>query len=394
MVSRRSIVLGGTGLAAAVPLALTVRAFADDGGGRGSTSGNVPETLATKRGALSSGSQVPETTFPLTHLALSWAGPAAAVRLRTPAGWGQWQEARGCAAGSDASPARLSRAMLPATGAIGYEVQVAGGGAATTLELNTVDGPVRTTAAPVGTLSLPFTPRTSAKAARAQKPQLPGYVSRPAWGADESLRLEPDGSLDSPPAFFPVQTLTVHHTGFDDKNQVDPAATIRAIYYDQAVTKDWGDIGYQLLIDEVGRVYEGTYSDPDPFPVFGPDPGPDGRPQMVNGSHVGQFNAGNIGVALLGDFTARQPNSAARQALTMVLAMLAGAGQLDPLGTTHYVNPGNGNVADIATISGHRDWNTANPAAGPTLCPGDTFHPTLPGLRQDVASMMRHLGLG
>ena len=39
------------------------------------------------------------------------------------------------------------------------------------------------------------------------------YLSRAGWGADESLRFEPDGTEKFPPAFFHVQTLTVHHTG-------------------------------------------------------------------------------------------------------------------------------------------------------------------------------------
>jgi hypothetical protein len=394
VVSRRSVVFGAAGIAAAVPLVSTLEAIAADGE-KGATGPKVPETLAKMRGGLTSGSQVPETEFPLTHLALSWTGGAAAVRLRTSAGWGAWQEARGCAAGSDSESAG-SRAMLATPGAVGYEIQIAGGGTATTLDLNTVDGPTRTTATSAGTLPLPSRPMAvnsppwSPETAQA----LPGYVSRSAWGADESFRLNPDGSLDAPPEFFPVQTLTVHHTGFDSNNDlIDPAANVRAIYYNQAVTKDWGDIGYQLLIDAVGRVYEGTFSDPDQVPVFGPQPAPDGRPQMVNGAHVGQFNAGNIGVCLIGDFTARQPTAAARQSLALVLAILAAATGLDPQGTTHYVNPFNRNVADIATISGHRDWNTANPLAGPTLCPGDMFHPTLPDLRRDVADLITRLGM-
>ncbi len=85
--------------------------------------------------------------------------------------------------------------------------------------------------------------------------QPPRYLSRAAWGADESYRLNPDGSLDTLPEFFGVQTLTVYHSAFDD-DEVDPAATVRSIYYSQAVTKDWGDIGYQLLIDADGRVYK------------------------------------------------------------------------------------------------------------------------------------------
>ena len=198
------------------------------------------------------------------------------------------------------------------------------------------------------------------------------YLSRGGWGADESLRFEPDGTEKFPTAFFDVQTLTVHHTVSANADP-DPAATVRAIYFFQCITEDFGDIGYHLLIDQAGTVYEGRYSGPDRLPVFGPRRvGP--RPSMVNGAHIAGFNAGNIGVALLGDLTSTGPTAAARQALVTVLAALATVTRLKPLGTTDYVNPISGATRTVSTISGHRDW-------APTECPGNTFYPQLPQLR-------------
>jgi hypothetical protein len=385
VVTRRSVLLGATGVAAAAPLGgallyATQSASAVD-------AAPVPDTLANRRANLTS-SRVDEAGFPLSHLALSYTGPAAAVRLRTAAGWTGWQEVHTCAAGHDT---RATRAVvLGATGAVGYEVKVGGGGVATALELNTVDGPRRAGAAATRS-ALPLPPVSGGPAAAGRLP-VPPFLSRAAWGADESYRFDPDtGEVVAPPVFIPVQTLTVHHTGFDD-DQPDPAATVRAIYYAQAVGNGWGDVGYHLFIDDAGRVYEGTYSDPDAVPVFGPDP-VDGRPQMVNGAHVGGFNAGNVGVCLIGDFTARRPTAAARRSLTVVLAALSAVCGLNPTGTTNYVNPISGATATLATIPGHRDWNAANPAAGATECPGNTFYPDMPSVRRDVARLLRPLGL-
>ena len=95
------------------------------------------------------------------------------------------------------------------------------------------------------------------------------YLNRAGWDADESYRFAPDGSEIFPPAYFDVQTLTVHHT-VTANNDANPAATVRAIYFDMAVTQDFGDIGYHLLIDQQGTVYEGRYSGNDSVPVFGP----------------------------------------------------------------------------------------------------------------------------
>ena len=101
-----------------------------------------------------------------------------------------------------------------------------------------------------------------------------------------------------------------------------------------------------------------------------------GEPHLCGG-----FNAGNVGIVLLGDFTSRQPTAAARQSLTYVLAAIVALGGLNPLGTTNYVNPISGASKTVPTIPGHRDWVA-------TLCPGDLFYPELAGVRRDVADIL------
>lgn len=379
MLSRRTLLRGATGLAAAAPLSMLYRpdsaAAAPPGAG---TAGAVPATLSTVRDAVDTGVTV-SSEFPLTHLSV----PAGAkVRLRTADGWQPWRAASGCPAGSDDAAAAPASVLLSAAGAVAYQLRTVDGRPAGVTELNTVDGPVRAESAPATALPLPRASRCDWR---------PRYLSRAAWGANESYRYNPDGTLDSPPAFFGVQTLTVHHSG-EDVPVPDPIAHIRGIYYTQAVTKDWGDIGYQLLIDADGRIYEGTYSDEDRIPVFGPSAGANGLPTMVNGSHVGGFNAGNVGVCVLGNFMLAPPTTAAVRSLTLVLALLAKATRLDPEGTTNYVNPISGSAATLRTISSHQDWHTANPNAEPTLCPGDQLYAQLPQIRRDVAALTRKLG--
>jgi uncharacterized protein with LGFP repeats len=382
MLTRRELIRGATTAVAAAPLAGAL-GFAVPSAATAQKQQPVPATLANRRPRLASGTRVTGLSFPLTHLALSYAGTAAAVRLRTRSGWTAWRELHSCDASHDDND--RNSAVVSGTGAVGYEIQVRGGGPVDALELNTVDGPRRMVAAAQSTL-----PSTGALATPSGARGLPRppYLSRAAWGADESYRFDQEGNLVWPHDFIPAQTLTVHHTGFDD-DQPDPAATVRAIYHAQAVGSGWGDIGYHLLIDDRGRVYEGRHSGPGPVPVFGPELLPDGRPQMVNGAHVGGFNAGNIGVCLIGDFTSRQPTRAALRTLTVVLAVLSAACRLDPTGTTAYLNPINGFEAILATIPGHRDWHFANPDAGPTECPGNDFYPRLDAVRQDVADLLR-----
>jgi hypothetical protein len=208
------------------------------------------------------------------------------------------------------------------------------------------------------------------------------YLSRAAWGADESWRFT-NGSEDWPAEHHPAQALTVHHTGF--AANPDPAETVRTIYRQQALTparggiQGWGDIGYNLLIDAAGVVYEGRYSGSG-IPIFGPER------LMTTAAHVLYYNTGNIGVCLLGYLHDAPPTQAAQDSLVTVLAYLAAVVGVNPLGTVNYYNPvarpdGSHTTNTVRGVSGHRDW------AG-TECPGNALYPLLGGIRQRAADAM------
>ncbi|MEO6350396.1 MAG: N-acetylmuramoyl-L-alanine amidase [Candidatus Limnocylindrales bacterium] len=204
----------------------------------------------------------------------------------------------------------------------------------------------------------------------------PAVISRAGWAANESLRFDQSGNELWPPEFYPTQKLTVHHTAGKNADP-DPAATVRAIYYYDAVTKDWGDMGYNFLIDESGRIYEGRYSrayDATEIPS-----GEDLNGYGVTGAHVGGYNAGTVGIALLGTLTNQDATAAARAALERLLAWKAERSSIDPLGEGLYTNPVSGAQKTNANISGHRDWAA-------TECPGGNFYATFPSLRQAVAA--------
>src|SRR5207248_3521731 len=126
---------------------------------------------------------------------------------------------------------------------------------------------------------------------------LPAVIPRAGWGADESLRYDSSGKEIWPPAFWPIQKLIVHHTDTQN-NDPDPPATIRSIYYYHAVTQGWGDIGYNFLIDEQGRIYEGRHTLD--YGVGIPPTEEDTSGNVVTGAHAQGFNSGTVGIALLG----------------------------------------------------------------------------------------------
>ena len=206
----------------------------------------------------------------------------------------------------------------------------------------------------------------------------PSVIPRAGWGADESLRFDASGKEIWPAAFYPVQKVIVHHTATQNADP-DPAATIRSIYYYHAITQAWGDIGYNFLIDESGRIYEGRYSRP-----YAPGESPtgeDGGGNGVTAAHAQGYNSGTVGIALLGTLTSRDATPAARAALEQLIAWIESTHGIDPQGSSLYTNPVSGLQATFRNIAGHRD-------VGATECPGGSFYATLPTVRSDVASLI------
>jgi hypothetical protein len=347
----------------------------------------VPTTLADRRPAQTG---AVEPGFPIDYLALVWdtadgpessprSGPAGepygAVRFRHDGVWGTWIP---LTADDLQSPGQWGSALLPAGDAEAYQVRgvPAGAGSPRVVVINTTDGPLLI----VGERPAGATALTNCR-------------SRAEWGAEESLRFI--GEVESwPPTFEPVRVMTVHHTATAN-NDDDPAATVRAIYYYHTVDRGWGDIAYHYLIDEAGVVYEGRWSGEESAAcsdfAYSPQLGPDDEPLLVTAGHTYCYNRGNVGVALLGDFTSVQPTSAARAALESVLVENAIRNGLDPLGTVFYEAPNDMDAcvdtpdATVESIAAHTDWPDP---AGATACPGAAFYPQMPSVRAEVAAAM------
>lgn len=293
------------------------------------------------------GVNVVDPAFPIDYIGVQWDGPRghASVRFRYAGHWTRWAEVK---EEGIQRPGHFTSALVWAGDADAYQVRVPGGVRnASVTSINTTDGQRK---------------GGVAKAAAATP-----VVSRPVWGADPSL-------MTWAPEYQATQKLTVHHTATRN-DDTDPAATVRAIYRWHAVDNKWGDIGYQFLIDEAGVVYEGRYSGDDG------DPGHDASGRSVTASHVGGWNSGNVGVALLGTLTDRGPSAAAQASLESVLADLAGRHGLDPTGSSTYVNPVNGARWTGPNVAGHRDFVA-------TECPGGALYALLPAIRQNVKNRL------
>ncbi len=206
----------------------------------------------------------------------------------------------------------------------------------------------------------------------------PRVIPRSGWGADESLRFDRTHREIWPRTFWPIQKIIVHHTETQN-NDPNPAETIRSIYRDSARLQGLGDIPYNFLIDEQGRIYEGRYSRP-----YARGETPTGEDQYGNGvtaGHAYGHNAGTVGIALLGSLGRVDATPSARTALERLVAWISGTHQIDPFGSSGYRNPMTGRTTAFPNIAGHRDVNE-------TDCPGQAFYTTLPQVRTDVSALI------
>ncbi|WP_150244744.1 peptidoglycan recognition protein family protein [Nocardiopsis quinghaiensis] len=279
----------------------------------------------------------------------------AAVRFETADGLDGWRPVHLHAEGRE-DRGRVAGTLVRAPrGATGYEVRSGGEAAAVNLrdgEGLRLGGPEQVWLSP-----------ESSDVSRGPGPAALPFRTRAGWGADESWRFGEAGEDLWEAEFHPVQALTVHHTAIPTGD--DHAADVRAVYYLHAVQQAWGDIGYHVLIDPDGVVYEGRHSGEDGVPVFSGLPLP-GRARSVTAGHAYGFNQGNVGVCLLGDFTDELPTRAAQDSLVNVLRVLCAVTGVNPAERIEYVNPGTGVVTPGDALSRHRDWLA-------TECPGNAF---------------------
>jgi hypothetical protein len=185
----------------------------------------------------------------------------------------------------------------------------------------------------------------------------PRIISRSQWGADESLA-RPTGRARS------VHMGVVHHTATAN-NYTDARAVMRAMYRYHTVNLGWADLGYNIVVDQQGNVYEGRAG---------------GLENRVIGAHARGYNTGSFGVSVIGNFDHIRPPRAALDAVAQVIAWQSRVYDIDPEGWT---NGGSG--AWHRTILGHRD-------VGSTSCPGTHFHPLLGDVRADAAARMSSSG--
>ncbi|MFN8677879.1 MAG: SH3 domain-containing protein [Thermomicrobiales bacterium] len=185
---------------------------------------------------------------------------------------------------------------------------------------------------------------------------MPPVISRAGWGADESLRFDKNGREIFPVEYQAVEHVIIHHA--DTANFNDPVLEMRSIYYFHAITRGWGDIAYNYLVDFMGNVYEGR--------VGG---------ENAVGCHAEGYNYGSAGICLMGRFFDNDITPEMHNAIVWI-ASWAGR-NLDPTISTPFHD-----IPELPTICGHRDVNN-------TTCPGEDFYVSIPTVRTEIRRVIR-----
>ncbi len=174
--------------------------------------------------------------------------------------------------------------------------------------------------------------------------------------------------LDSP-ALEPVLTIVehtiVHHTAGSNSN-TDYIDVIRNIYLLHTQTNGWNDIGYNYVIAQDGTIFQAR----DDQGIYERD--------YILGAHFCSKNTGTMGISMMGNYMTVAPPDSQWNSLKKILAWKLNKDSLDPFGSYPHPIP---NGPNLDVIAGHRQGCS-------TSCPGDLAFPKLPGLRQDINSMI------
>jgi hypothetical protein len=319
---------------------------ATTGGTTGATGSEVLQSPVTAV-------QVPVVVVGLTWDGTGTAAVGAELRQHDASGWGAWtpveveaseEDGRGgtepfVVTGADQVQGRLTAAPGDLPSGVRLVVVDPGSSAADATAATTS---AATTSAATTSAAGPAEGTVSAAAVPA-----PSVTSRAAWGADESLR---SGS----PSYATVRAAVVHHTaGSNTYSAAEVPAVLRGIYAFHTGARGWSDVGYNLLADRYGRLWEGRYG---------------GLSRGVVGAHVAGYNTGSFGISVMGTFESAAPPAATQEAVAQALAWRLGLDGVSATATTTLAG------RTVPAVVAHRDL-------GQTACPGQAFYDRMGAIR-------------
>lgn len=241
-----------------------------------------------------------------------------------------------------ASTGELTSEGMVAAGADAVEVRIDGLDRAPLLEVELLllDAPVGSPSETISPAPAPNQTAGSAALASVNYLQRPAFIERARWGANENA---PSVDCVTPAYATRLDRFVVHHTaGTNSYLAADSPGIIRAIQRYHVDGRGWCDIGYNVLVDKYGQVFEGRRG---------------GIEKLVVGVHASGHNTGTVGVSVLGNYSLVAPTEEAMNALVHVIGWKSYIHGLDPAASSMK----DGTL--FPNVIGHRD-------VAATACPG------------------------
>lgn len=197
-------------------------------------------------------------------------------------------------------------------------------------------------------------------------PGAPPYVSRAAWGADESAVRGTSGADE-------LKAVVLHHTaGSNNYSSSQSAQIVRGIFDYHTRVQGWADIGYNILVSKYGQIFEGRSG---------------GLHRTITGAHAYGFNTGSFGISVMGDYSSTAPPRAARVAVAQLVGWkLLSTFQTSVRGKSSWT-PGTGTrftagkTISLAKLMGHRDVSF-------TECPGVSLYREFDTIRGEAQAFI------
>jgi hypothetical protein len=131
-----------------------------------------------------------------------------------------------------------------------------------------------------------------------------------------------------------IDAVTVHHSAGPRAPNKAKCQALNLAYQKYHQSKGWQDIGYHFCMDDLGRFYRL-------------------RPHWALGAHVGDWNTGNIGIMLHGNYDHDEVNEQQRESIRWLFR----GGFLELFDEPE---------AGIHLVRGHKEW----PGHTSNACPG------------------------
>ncbi|MDP4000065.1 MAG: N-acetylmuramoyl-L-alanine amidase [bacterium] len=319
-----------------------------------------PTTLAT-RSELKYESKPAETKLPKANLiGLSWDRHGVGeseLEIRTHDGrrWSEWLELDADGDKRDTNSEAFNNAVLLTENArrAQYRFRLKSGGGTLAIsnpKLVAIDATTGPNPARRSLVSRVFGGRASATSN-------PRIYSRSEWGIPK----EANGTPRWTPRYWKLKRVMVHHTVSNATNTFSSsAANVRAIWDYHANSLGWGDIGYNYLVDQGGRIFQGRY-----YNKFYAT----SNKVEVEGGHTYAYNDRSIGVAALGNFQTGSPSGSLNENIAKIVGykiapygLGATARYTDEIGRSQY------------RVGAHRNYTQ-------TACPGNNLYAKMGAIR-------------